>query len=37
LPIGFVPGKGGGVDAVFLMFAAVAILELIAATHFALI
>ena len=31
--IGFMLGKGGGVDAVFLMFAAVAIVGLIAATR----
>lgn len=31
--IGFMLGKGGGVDAVFLMFAAVAIIGLIAATR----
>ena len=31
--IGFMLGKGGGVDAVFLMFAVVAIVGLIAATR----
>jgi MFS transporter, putative metabolite:H+ symporter len=31
--IGFMLGKGGGVDAVFLMFAAVAIVGLNAATR----
>jgi len=33
LLIGFMLGKGGGVDAVFLMFAVVAIVGLIAATR----